>query len=64
MLFLQRGKAKSGGAVQMKQKRKHRIPPVIAPAGLRADSLRPGNVPTPDEQRVEEEHRWREEHIQ
>lgn len=50
--------------MQMKQRKKHRIPPVIAPAGLRADSLRPGNVPTPDDQSVEEEHRWREEHIQ
>lgn len=48
----------------MKQKKKHSTAPVISPAGMRQDSRKPGNVPAPDRESVEEERRWQEEHIQ
>lgn len=51
----------------MKQKKKSGkkpVQPAVSPAGVRADRLRPGNIPVPDRDSVEEERRWQEEHIQ
>lgn len=51
----------------MKQKEKSGkkpTQPVVSPAGVRADRLRPGNIPMPGRDSVEEERRWQEEHIQ
>lgn len=36
----------------------------VCPAGMRDDIPRHLNMPCPDEQSLEEEYQWRQEHIQ
>ncbi len=48
----------------MKKETKKHIQPVVCPAGQRDDIPRRLNMPCPDEASLEEEYRWREEHIQ
>ena len=40
------------------------IQPVVCPAGMRNDRRRHYNMPCPSDDSLEEEFRWREEHIQ
>jgi len=47
-----------------KKKQNKHIQPVVCPAGQRDDIPRHLNLPCPDEQSLEEEYRWRQEHIQ
>ncbi len=45
-------------------KRSRPFQPVVCPAGQRTDKQRPYNQPWANDESLEEEHRWREEHIQ
>ena len=47
-----------------KHKKDKHIQPVVCPAGQRDDIPRHLNLPCPDEQSLEEEYQWRQEHIQ
>ena len=48
----------------MKKETKKHSQPVVCPAGQRDDIPRRLNMPCPDAESLEEEYRWREEHIQ
>lgn len=49
---------------QKDRTRAQALQPRVSPAGMRDDIPRPLNLPCPDEHSLEEEYRWRQEHIQ